>query len=75
MIEERSVPLVDLMMEGVQPITTDLRFLSLRKRYVKNNFLINRLDRAQQREISFLTQLSEEIGEPVENSIGIRLEN
>ena len=74
-IEERTVPLVDFMMEGVQPTTIDRRFSSLRKRYVKNSFLINRLDRAQQRAISFLIQLSEEIGEPVENFIGIRLEN
>jgi hypothetical protein len=63
------------MMEGVQPIATDRRFSPLRKRYLKNSFLINRLDRAPQRAISFLTPLSEEIGEPVENFIGIRLEN
>jgi hypothetical protein len=74
-IEERSVPLVDLMIDGVQPTTIDRRFLSLRKRYVKNSFLINRLDRAQQWAILFLTQLSEDIAEPVENFIGIRLEN
>jgi uncharacterized protein len=74
-IEERLVPLVDLMIEGVQPTTLDRRFSSLRRRYVKNSFLMNRLDRAQQRAISFLTQLSEEIGEPVENFMGIRLKN
>lgn len=74
-IEERLVPLVDLMIEDVQPTTLDRRFSSLRKRYIKNSFLINRLDRARQRANSFLTQLSEEIGEPVEDFIRIRSGN
>ena len=38
-IEERLIPLVDLMIEGVQPTTLDRRFSSLRKRYFKNSFL------------------------------------
>jgi uncharacterized protein len=70
-IEQRIVPLVDLMVEDVQPTTLDRRFLSLRKRYVENSFLINRLDRAQQIATSFMTQISEAIGESVEKVIGV----
>ena len=70
-IEERLVPLVDLMIEGDQPTTLDRRFSSLRKRYVENGFLKDRLDRAQQTAMSFMIQLSEEIGESVEKVIGV----
>jgi uncharacterized protein len=70
-IEQRIVPLVDLMIEGVQPTTLDRRFSSLRKRYVENSFLMDRLARAQQTAMSFMTQISEAIGEPVEKVIGV----
>jgi len=70
-IEERIVTLVDLMIEGDQPTTLDRRFSSLRKRYVENGFLMDRLDRAQQTAMSFMIQISEEIGEPVEKVIGV----
>lgn len=70
-IEQRIVPLVDLMVEGVQRTTLDRRFSSLRKRYVDNRFLMDRLDRTQQTAMSFMTQLSEKIGEPVEKIIGV----
>ena len=70
-IEQRIVPLVDLMVEGVQPTTLDRRFSSLRKRYVDNRFLMDRLDRAQQTAMSFMIQISEAIGEPVEKIIGV----
>ena len=70
-IEQRIVPLVDLMIEGVQPTTLDRRFSSLRKRYVENGFLMDRLDRAQQTAMSFMIQISEETGEPVEKVIGV----
>jgi hypothetical protein len=68
-IEEHLVTLVDLMMEGVQPTSLDYRFASLRKRYAKNSFLMDRLDRAQQTAMSFMIKLSEEIGESVEKVI------
>jgi uncharacterized protein (TIGR00295 family) len=70
-IEERLIPLVDLMIEGVQPTTLDRRFSSLRKRYAKNSFLTDRLDRAQQTAKSLMIQLSEEIGESVETVIAV----
>jgi hypothetical protein len=70
-IEERLIPLVDLMIEGVQPTTLDRRFSSLRKRYFENSFLTDRLDRAQQRARSLMIQLSEEIGESVEKVIRV----
>ena len=65
-IEQRIVPLVDLMMEGARPTTLARRFSSLRKRYVENSFLMERLDRAQQTARSVMIQLSEEIGASVE---------
>jgi uncharacterized protein len=68
-IEERLVPLVDLLMEGDQPTTLDRRFSSLRRRYVENRFLMQRLDRARQAAMSFMIQISDEIGEPVEKVI------
>jgi uncharacterized protein len=70
-IEQRIVPLVDLMVEGVQLTTLDRRFSSLRKRYVEKSFLMDRLDRAQQTAMSFMTQISEAIGKPVEKVIGV----
>jgi len=70
-IEQRIVPLVDLMVEGVQPTTLDRRFSSLRKRYVENSFLMERLDCAQQTAKSFMIQLSEEIGKSVEKVISV----
>ena len=70
-IEQRIVPLVDLMVEGVHPTTLDRRFSSLRKRYVENSFLMDRLDRAQQTAMSFMIQISEAIGEPVEKVIDV----
>jgi uncharacterized protein len=70
-IEQRIVPLVDLMVEGVQPTSLDRRFSSLRKRYVESSFLMDRLDRAQQTAMSFMNQISEAIGEPVEKVIGV----
>ena len=69
-IEQRLVPLVDLMTEGDRPVTLDQRFSSLRKRYVGNRFLMDRLDRAQQTAMSYMIEFSEEIGEPVEKVIG-----
>lgn len=70
-IEERLVPLVDLMIEGDQPATLDRRFSSLRKRYVGNGFLMARLDRAQQTAMAFMIKISEEIGECVEKVIAV----
>lgn len=70
-IEQRIVPLVDLMIEGVQPTTLNRRFSSLHKRYVENSFLIDRLDRAQQNAMAFKIQLSEEIGKSIEKIIGV----
>ena len=70
-IEERIVALVDLMIEGDQPTTLDRRFSSLRKRYVENGFLMDRLDRAQQTAMSFMIQISEKIGESVEKVIAV----
>ena len=70
-IEERIVTLVDLMIEGDQPTTLDRRFSSLRKRYVENGFLMDRLDRAQQTAMSFMIQISEKIGESVEKVIAV----
>jgi uncharacterized protein len=70
-IEQRIVPLVDMLVEGVQPTTLDRRFSSLRKRYAENSFLMDRLDRAQQVAISFMAQLREEIGQSVEKIIGV----
>ncbi len=69
-IEERLVPLVDLMMEGARPTTLDRRFASLRRRYVHNSFLMDRLDRAQRAADALMTRLSAEIGESVEKLIG-----
>ena len=74
-IEERLVPLVDLMIEGVQPTTLDRRFSSLRKRYFENSFLTDRLDRAYQTARSLMIQLSEEIGESVEKVIRVGMKN
>lgn len=65
-IEERLVPLVDFMIEGDQPTTLDHRFSSLRKRNAENAFFMDRLDRAQKAAISFMTQISEQIGESIE---------
>jgi len=70
-IEERLVPLVDLMMEGARPTPLDRRFSSLRKRYIGNSFLMARLDRAQQTAMSFMIQLSEGIEESIEKIIGV----
>ena len=70
-IEERLVPLVDLLIEGDHPTTLDSRFSSLRKRYVENGFIMDRLDRAQQTAMSFMIQISEEIGESVEKVIAV----
>jgi uncharacterized protein len=68
-IEERIVPLVDFMIEGDQPTTLDRRFSSLRSRNVKNGFFADRLDRAQATASSFMTQISEQIGGPIEKII------
>jgi uncharacterized protein len=68
-IEERLVPLVDLMIEGDQPTTLDRRFSSIRKRYAGNSFLMSRLDRAQQTAMSFMIQISLEIEKSVEKII------
>jgi uncharacterized protein len=70
-IEERLVPLVDLMIEGDQPTTLDCRFSSLCKRYAENGFLMDRLDRAQQTAMPFMIQISEEIGGSVEKVIAV----
>jgi uncharacterized protein len=70
-IEERLIPLVDLMTEGDRPTTLDRRFSSLRKRYAENSFIINRLNRAQQTAKSFMNQIREEIGESVEKVIAV----
>jgi len=70
-IEERLVPLVDLMMEGARPTPLDRRFSSLRKRYIGNSFLMARLDRAQETAMSFMIQLSEGIEESIEKIIGV----
>lgn len=70
-IEERLVPLVDLMIEGDQPTTLDRRFSSLRKRYVENGFIMDRLDRSQQTAMSFMIQISKKIGESVEKVIAV----
>jgi len=69
-IEQRIVPLVDLMVEGVHPTTLDRRFSSLRKRYFENRFLMDRLDRAHQTAVSFMIEIGEAIGESVEKVIG-----
>jgi len=74
-IEERLVPLADLMIEGDQPTTLNRRFASLRKRYVENSFLMDRLDRAQQTAKSFMIQLSEEIGDSIEKIVANWLKN
>ncbi len=68
-IEQQIVPLVDLMIEGVQPTTLNLRFSSLRKRYAENRFLMDRLDRAQQTAMSFMIKLGEVIGESIEKVV------
>jgi uncharacterized protein (TIGR00295 family) len=72
-IEQRLVPLVDLMTEGVHATTLERRFSSLRKRYVENSYLMNRLDRAQQIARSFLIEISEALGESAEKIIGVKM--
>ena len=69
-IEQRIVPLADLMIEGIRPTTLEHRFSALRKRYAENSFLMDRLDRAQQTAMSFMAQISAAIGNPVEKLIG-----
>lgn len=68
-IEERLVTIADLMIEGVQPTSLDRRFSSLRKRYAKNSFLMDRLDRAQKTAMSFMIKLGEVIGESIEKVV------
>jgi uncharacterized protein (TIGR00295 family) len=68
-IEERLVPLVDFMVEGDRPLSLDLRFASLRNRNAGNDFFLERLDCAHEIARSFLMQLSEEIGRPLEEVV------
>jgi uncharacterized protein len=65
-IEERLVPLVDFLIEGDRPTSLDHRFASLRKRNVRNDLFLDRLDRAHKTAKSFLIQLNQEVGESVE---------
>lgn len=63
------MPLIDFLVEGER--TTDLRrrFASLRKRNIGNEFFLERLDRAHNTAKSFAIQLSEKIGESIEELV------
>ncbi|MFH0996121.1 MAG: HDIG domain-containing metalloprotein [Pseudomonadota bacterium] len=64
-VEERLVPLVDFLIEFDKPTTLDRRFSSLRRRNADNDFFLSRLDRARKKAEVFMSQLNEEIGEPI----------
>jgi len=71
-VEERLVPLVDFLMEFDKPTTLARRFSSLFKRNAGNEFFLSRLDRARERAHIFMSQLSDEVGEPIEGIIASR---
>ncbi len=68
-IEERLVPLIDFLIEHDRATTLDRRFSSLRRRNAGNAYFLSGLDRAYESAKSLITELSEEIGESVENVI------
>ncbi|MBI5589456.1 MAG: HDIG domain-containing protein [Deltaproteobacteria bacterium] len=71
-VEERLVPLVDFLIENDTPTTLDRRFASLRERNADNDFFLSRLDRARERAETFMRQLNEEIGEPIEAIVALQ---
>jgi len=68
-IEEKLIPLVDYLIEYDQPTTLNRRFSSLRERNGGNSFFLNRLERAHETAILFMTQFEEEIDDSVERIV------
>lgn len=71
-MEERLVPLVDFLLEGVRPTTLSQRFLGLRRRNAGNDAFVSQLEVAYDRASSLLVELSAELGESVEDIVAFQ---
>ena len=68
-IEARLVALVDFLLEGERPTTLSQRFVGLRNRNAGNDFFLSQLDEAYEKASSLLFELSDEMGESVEDIV------
>ena len=70
-IEEQLITLVDFLIEFDQPTSLERSFTSLRRRYVGNPFLFERLDRAFESAKTFMAQIEQVIGGSLERMVAL----
>ena len=66
-LEQRIVPLADLLVDGVTPSSVEDRLASLHRRYADNPDFLTLVDRASKRAASLVAELEELTGRSVED--------
>jgi len=68
-LEERIVPLADLLIDGVCPTALEVRTASLRERYADDTEFLQLLNRASTQAASLMAELEARTGEPIEQVV------